>query len=105
MDPSKNSLSGGKTSLIKKSRHNIGGNDRMIRGVIGVSLMFTGLFVFEGVSLNHFGIFVMVLSLIPMVTSQMAICPVYRVFGISTRTAEDEAKEAEYEENYEKDYH
>ena len=105
MSPSKNGHSSEGERPVNKSRHNTGGNDRIIRGVMGATLMFTGLFVFDGFSLNHFGLFVMVLSLYPMVTSQMAICPIYKVFGINTRTPEDEAEEAEYEENYEKDYH
>ena len=90
---------------LKTSRYNMGGTDRTIRGILGISMMFAGLFLFDGFSLNHFGLWVMALSLIPMVTSQMAICPVYKLFGYSTRTAKDEEKEAEYEENYEKDYH
>jgi len=40
-----------------------------------------------------------------MVTSQIASCPLYKLFGISTRTLQDEKSEANFEENYEKDYH
>jgi hypothetical protein len=95
----------GADSPIKKKRFNIGGVDRTLRGILGISLMFAGLFLFDGVGLNHFGLWIMALSLLPMVTSQMAICPIYKLFGFTTRTVRDEEKEAEYEENYEKDYH
>ncbi|MBI3594927.1 MAG: DUF2892 domain-containing protein [Nitrospirae bacterium] len=91
--------------LLKPSRYNMGGTDRTMRGILGITLMFAGLFLFDGFSLNHFGLWVMALSLFPMVTSQMAICPIYKLVGFSTRTALDVEKEAEYEENYEKDYH
>ena len=90
---------------LKNSRLNIGGGDRAIRGIAGIGLMFAGLFLFDGFSLNHFGLWVMAISLYPLITSQMAICPLYRLFGYSSRTVADEVKEAEYEENYEKDYH
>jgi len=87
------------------SKYNLGGTDRTIRGIAGISLMFAGLFLFDGFSLNHFGLWIMALSLYPMATSQMAVCPIYKLFGFSTRTVSDDEKEAEYEENYEKDYH
>jgi hypothetical protein len=105
MEPSKEPQTGKEPIRLKKSRYNMGGTDRTIRGILGISMMFAGLFLFDGFSLNHFGLWVMALSLLPMVTSQMAICPLYKPFGFSTRTAKDEEKEAEYEENYEKDYH
>ncbi|MHB8482198.1 MAG: YgaP family membrane protein [Nitrospiria bacterium] len=105
MELSKESQTGKESLRLKTSRYNIGGADRTIRGILGISMMFAGLFLFDGFSLNHFGLWVMALSLIPMVTGQTAICPVYKLFGFSTRTARDEEKEAEYEENYEKDYH
>ncbi|MBI1821893.1 MAG: DUF2892 domain-containing protein [Nitrospirae bacterium] len=105
MELSKESQTDKESVRLKTSRYNMGGTDRTIRGILGISMMFAGLFLFDGFSLNHFGLWVMALSLIPMVTSQMAICPVYKLFGYSTRTAKDEEKEAEYEENYEKDYH
>jgi hypothetical protein len=105
MELSKKSQTDKEPIHLKKTRYNMGGVDRTIRGIIGISMMFAGLFLFDGFSLNHFGLWVMALSLLPMVTSQMAICPAYKLFGFSTRTAKDEEKEAEYEENYEKDYH
>ena len=87
------------------TRYNIGGTDRTIRGIIGITLMFSGLFLFDGFSLNHFGLWVMALSLLPMITSQVAVCPIYKLFGINTRSRKDDEKEADYEERYEKDYH
>lgn len=85
-------------------KHNIGRADRTIRGLAGVSMTFVGLFVLDGFSLNPVGLVVMALSLYPMITSQMAVCPVYKLLGVSTRTAEDIEREAEYEENYEQDF-
>ena len=86
-------------------RYNVGGVDRTIRGIIGAGMVFIGLFILDGFSLNHLGLLIMALGLYPMVTSQMAICPIYKIFGISTRTARDIEKEKEFEEDYEKDYH
>lgn len=103
--PSQELQAGKRSDMLKPSRYNMGGTDRTIRGILGISMMFAGLFLFDGFSLNHLGLWVMAISLYPMVTSQMAICPVYKLFGKSTRTARDVEKEAEYEENYEKDYH
>ena len=105
MEPSKEHQGGKEPYRLKKSQYNMGGVDRTIRGILGISMMFAGLFLFDGFSLNHFGLWVMAISLLPMVTSQMAICPLYKLIGLSTRTARDDEKEAEYEENYEKDYH
>lgn len=88
-----------------QSKYNIGATDRTIRGISGITLMFSGLFLFDGFSLNHFGLWVMALSLLPMITSQVAVCPIYKLFGINTRSRQDDEKEADYEESYEKDYH
>ncbi|MBI3606099.1 MAG: hypothetical protein HY202_08765, partial [Nitrospirae bacterium] len=44
--PAKERLTGA-DSPMKKKRFNIGGVDRTIRGILGISLMFAGLFLFD----------------------------------------------------------
>lgn len=60
-------------------KKNIGPGDRMLRFILGVVLL---LLVFTGPQTNWGW-----LGLVPLVTSMVGYCPLYAIFGLSTRKA------------------
>ncbi|MGB3694176.1 MAG: DUF2892 domain-containing protein [Spirulinaceae cyanobacterium] len=62
-------------------KKNLGRLDRVTRVAIVGGLLFLGLGVYGGSSL---GIGIALVSIIPLMTSLLASCPVYSLLGIST---------------------
>ncbi len=62
-------------------KKNMGYTDRIIRVIIAV--IFAGLY-FSGSILGTFGVVLIVLSIVLVVTSLIGSCPLYLPFGIST---------------------
>jgi uncharacterized membrane protein len=58
--------------------------DRGIRAVLGVILVYAGLWPMAGLQGNLAGILVTVAGLVLVVTAATGFCLLYRVFGIST---------------------
>lgn len=58
--------------------NNVGSTDRIVRIALGVALL--AFFVFGDGKAHWYGL----LGLIPLITGTIGICPLYRVFGIST---------------------
>ena len=66
-------------------KKNMGQLDRVLRFVVGVALIPTGLFLLGGLQGNLFGILIAVFGVVPLlVTSLTGFCPGYIPFGIST---------------------
>ena len=64
---------------------NEGTVDRIIRAVLGVVMLWAGLWPLNGLQAAVLGIVVAVLGLILLVTALTGYCALYRLFGISTR--------------------
>ena len=62
-------------------KKNMGYTDRIIRVIIAV--IFAGLY-FSGSVLGTFGIVLIALSIVLVITSLIGSCPLYLPFGIST---------------------
>ena len=60
---------------------NMGGTDRMVRIILAAVI---AVLFFTGVIEGAWGIILMVLATIFMLTSFMSFCPLYWPFGIST---------------------
>ncbi len=56
-------------------KHNIGKTDKIIRSIVGVAVISTGIYFMSWWA---------VLGLIPLITVVVAWCPAYLPFGIST---------------------
>lgn len=59
--------------------------DRVIRAVLGVILLYAGLWPMAGLQGSIAGILVAVVGLVLLFTAATGFCLVYRLFGISTR--------------------
>lgn len=57
---------------------NVGNLDRVIRIVIGLGIL-SLLFILDG-NVKFFGL----IGLIPLITSSVGFCPLYKLFGINT---------------------
>jgi len=64
---------------------NEGTVDRIIRAVLGVVMLWAGLWPLNGLQAAVLGIVVAVIGLILLVTALTGYCALYRLFGISTR--------------------
>ncbi len=58
--------------------------DRVIRGIVGVVLLWLGLGPLHALSGNVWGIIVTVIAVIAIVTAVTGFCLIYRILGIST---------------------
>lgn len=61
-------------------KQNVGHVDRLIRVIIGVLLL--SLLIFLEGGARWFGL----IGIIPLVTAFMNFCPLYAIFGISTKS-------------------
>ncbi|MGB7416963.1 MAG: DUF2892 domain-containing protein [Thermosynechococcaceae cyanobacterium] len=61
---------------------NVGLFDRLVRLSLGGLLLFLGLGIYEGTAL---GTGLTLVSVVPMLTAAMGVCPLYSVLGIKTR--------------------
>ncbi|MEO6126753.1 MAG: DUF2892 domain-containing protein [Ferruginibacter sp.] len=59
-------------------KSNIGATDKSIRLLLALIIAVTGIF-FE----SWWGL----LAIVPLLTEALSFCPLYKIFGISTRTA------------------
>ena len=59
--------------------------DRVIRAVLGVILLYAGLWPMAGLQGSIAGIVATVVGLILLFTAATGFCLIYRLFGISTR--------------------
>ena len=55
--------------------------EKYIRLVIGVVVIMTGLFAFDGINGNELGIALAVAGLFPLITALFNYCPLYRFTG------------------------
>ena len=62
-------------------KHNIGKTDRIIRLILAIA--FTSLFLGK-VIIGTFGIILVILSAVLLLTSLIKFCPLYLPFGIKT---------------------
>jgi uncharacterized membrane protein len=60
---------------------NMGGVDRIVRLLVALLMVIA---YFQGVVSGIFGIIVLILALVFVITSLVSICPIYALFGIST---------------------
>ena len=66
-------------------KRNEGTIDRIIRLVVGVALIWAGLWPLNGLQVAVVGIVVAVIGLILVITGITGYCALYSLFGISTR--------------------
>lgn len=59
---------------------NVGGLDRWLRIMVGLALIFAGIFLFKGTA----GYVSIIVGIIPLITGLVGYCPLYRLFGWST---------------------
>lgn len=70
-------------------KKNMGRLDRILRFIVGATLVPIGLFLLAGWQGNLIGILVAVFGVVPLlVTGLTGFCPGYVPFGISTRDKE-----------------
>ena len=62
-------------------KKNMGTADRIIRVIIAAMM---GLLYFNGTLTGTFGIVLLILSIIFVLTSLISFCPMYKHFGINT---------------------
>lgn len=67
-------------------KKNVGKKDALVRSILALVLLVTGLLVgpMEIISLVLYG-----LALVLALTAQLGVCGIYKIFGISTRSAEE----------------
>ncbi|MCV2393542.1 DUF2892 domain-containing protein [Actinotalea sp. M2MS4P-6] len=63
---------------------NMGTTDRIVRAVAGVALVVAAFVAGIG---SVLGIVLAVLAVVMLATSAVSFCPLYKVFGLSTRPA------------------
>ncbi|MBK5278738.1 MAG: DUF2892 domain-containing protein [Bacteroidia bacterium] len=81
-----------KTTFIILALCNIAGNmdknvgrlDQVLRIILGLCLIWAGLFPMNGLQLSIPGIFISLISLIPFWMAITRKCPVFKFFNIST---------------------
>ena len=73
-------------------KKNVGSIDRIVRIVIGLFLIWLGLFQLNGLKGDVSGILVALLSLIPFIIAAIRICPVFSIFKLSSITKKDKEK-------------
>ncbi|MFH5833958.1 DUF2892 domain-containing protein [Halalkalibaculum sp. DA3122] len=66
-------------------KKNMGTLDRILRTVLAVIF---GIFYYTGITSGTFGIILIVLGIIFLLTSFVSFCPLYLPFGISTSKRE-----------------
>lgn len=64
---------------------NMGSADRIIRIVLAVIM---GVLYFQGIVTGTLGIILVVAAVIFAVTSLISFCPLYPIFGLSTKSKE-----------------
>ncbi len=63
---------------------NEAGLDRVIRILLGIVLLVLG---WAGVVTGGLGLFLKIIGFVPLITGLVGWCPLYAVFGFSTRRA------------------
>ena len=71
---------------------NVGSIDASMRFVLGVALIFIGMYVLEGIKGNLSGIIVALISLVPFYMVVTRKCFVFRLLRISTMPRKDRSK-------------
>ncbi len=66
-------------------KKNMSNTDRIIRAIVAVVF---GVLYFTGTISGTFGLVLMVLAVVFLLTSLVSYCPLYSVFGISTCSTE-----------------
>jgi len=71
---------------------NVGGVDAFMRVVLGVVLIFIGMFLLGGVNGSLLGIIVALISLVPFYMAVTRKCFVFKLFNLSTMPRRDHEK-------------
>ncbi len=67
---------------------NVGSADRVIRIIAGAILVVLPLLGIVGTASSTLGIVLMIVGAVLVVTGFVSFCPLYRIIGASTRSAE-----------------
>jgi len=70
-------------------KRNVGGVDAFMRFVLGVALIFIGMYTLEGIKGNPLGIIVALISLMPIYMAITRKCFVFKFLQISTVPSKD----------------
>ena len=63
-------------------KKNVGQIDKLIRVLLGVAI--AALYYFTDILSGTWGLVVVIVAILLLVTSLINFCPIYRIFGIST---------------------